>query len=117
VRLLGFADSNGSGGGEIAVVGINAAGDVRAQVKEIDDGAPVELVDFSANYGLIDAIAVNGVAGTGRNEIAVLGKNNAGQYRLQVKDLLSGGIVTKIPVPWRMDVQAALCQPTGPAAR
>ncbi len=94
-----FADSNGSGGGEIGVVGVNAAGMVRAQVKEIANGALVKLIKFSSNYPPLDAIAVNGVAGTAQNEIVVLGQRANGQYRLQIKDLLTGNLVKNIPVP------------------
>ena len=71
--FISFADSNGSGGGEIAVVGVNDAGTVRAKAKEIADGTLVKVINFSSSYPPLDAIAVNGVAGTGRNEIAVYG--------------------------------------------
>jgi hypothetical protein len=98
-EFISFADSNGSGGGEIAVVGVNAAGKVRAEVKEIADGATVKVINFSTKYPPLDAIAINGVAGTGRNEIAVLGKNASGQHRLQIKDLITGDPVKTIPVP------------------
>jgi hypothetical protein len=97
--LVSFADSNGTGGGEVGVVGVNGAGKVRAQVKEIDDGAAVSVFNFSSNFPPHAAIAVNGVAGTGRNEIAVLGENPAGQLRLQIKDLLTGDGVNSILVP------------------
>jgi hypothetical protein len=97
--FISFADSNGSGGGEIAVVGVNDAGKVRAQAKEIADGTAVKNISFSASYPPLDAIAINGVAGTGRNEIAVLGEKNAGEFRLQIKDLLSGDLVKNIPLP------------------
>ena len=97
--LISFADSNGSGSGEIAVVGVNATGAVRAQVKEIADGANVNKINFGRNYPPLDAIAVNGVAGTAQNEIVVLGKNTSDQHRLQIKDLLTGDLVKNIPVP------------------
>jgi hypothetical protein len=99
VAFLSFVDSNGSGGGEIAVVGVNDAGKVRAQVKEIADGAKVKVINFNSNYPPLDAIAINGVAGTGRNEIAVLGEHANGSFRIQIKDLLSGDLVKIIPVP------------------
>ena len=57
------------------------------------------ISNFSSSYPPLDAIAINGVAGTGRNEIAVLGKNASDQHRLQIKDLLTGNLVKKIPVP------------------
>jgi len=94
-----FADSNGSGSGEIGVVGVNASGVVRAQVKEIADGAVVNVMNFNRKYPPLDAIAVNGVAGTAQNEIVVLGQHVNGQYRLQIKDLLTGDLVNVIPVP------------------
>ncbi|MCZ6859714.1 MAG: hypothetical protein O7I42_05460 [Alphaproteobacteria bacterium] len=97
--FISFADSNGSGRGEIAVIGVNDTGKVRAQVKEIADGTHVKYIFFSKTYSPLDAIAINGVAGTGRNEIAVLGKNASDQYRLQVKDLLTGDLVKNIPLP------------------
>ncbi|MFB3077776.1 MAG: hypothetical protein ACE1Y4_07190, partial [Lysobacterales bacterium] len=97
--FISFADSNGSGGGEIAVIGVNDTGKVRAQAKEIADGTHVKYIFFSKTYSPLDAIAINGVAGTGRNEIAVLGKNASDQYRLQVKDLLTGDLVKNIPLP------------------
>ena len=97
--FISFADSNGSGSGEIGVVGVNDSGVVRAQVKEIADGTLVKTIKFSKAYPPLDAIAVNGVAGTGQNEIAVLGKNASDQHRLQIKDLLTGNFVKNIPVP------------------
>jgi hypothetical protein len=97
--FFSFADSNGSGGGEIGVVGVNGKGKVRAQVKEIADGTLVNLINFSTNYPPLDAIAINGVAGTGQNEIAVLGQHTNGEYRLQIKDLLTGDAVNVIVVP------------------
>ena len=75
------------------MVGVDGTGKVRAQIKEIADGAAVILINFSASFPPVAAIAINGVAGTGRNEIAVLGENLAGQHQLQIKDLLSGDIV------------------------
>jgi len=97
--FFSFADSNGSGGGEIGVVGINSTGQVRAQVKEIADGAKVKVISYSASYPPVDAIAINGVAGTGQNEIAVLGQDVSGEFQLQIKDLLTGNHVKKIPLP------------------
>ena len=97
--LFSFADSNGSGGGEIGVVGVNIKGKVRAQVFEIADGTRVSTINFSSKFPPLSAIAVNGVAGTGQNEIAVLGENSKGKRRIQVMDLLSGNQVTTISVP------------------
>jgi hypothetical protein len=97
--FISFADSNGSGGGEIGVVGVNGSGLVRAQVKEIANGTKIANINFSKAYPPLDAIAINSVAGTGRNEIAVLGQKVTGEFRLQIKDLLSGNLVKNIPVP------------------
>lgn len=97
--FLSFVDSNGSGGGEITVVGVNGSGAIRAQTREIEDGSSVTNITFNKKYPLVDAIAVNGVAGTGRNEIAVLGQKESGEFRLQIKDLLSGASVNTIPLP------------------
>ena len=36
-----------------------------------------------------------GAAGTGHNEIAVLGENAAGEHQLQIKDLLNGNLERK----------------------
>ncbi len=96
---ISFADSNGSGGGEVGVVGVNDSGAVRAQVKEIADGTKVNVINFSRKYPPIDAIAVNSVAGPGQNEIAVLGEDVNGEHRLQIIDLLSGVVVKNIPLP------------------
>ena len=81
------------------MVGVNETGKVRAQVKEIADGAIVNKINFSSKYAPLDAIVVNGVAGTGQNEIAVLGQKNSGKFRLQIKDLLTGDNVNNIPLP------------------
>lgn len=97
--FISFVDSNGSGGGEIAVVGVNANDKVRAQAKEISDGSLVKLIDFSSKYPPQDAIAINGAAGTGRNEIAVYGQKANGEDRVQIKDLLTGDLVNNIPLP------------------
>jgi hypothetical protein len=99
MAFISFADSNGSGGGEVGVVGVNASGTVRAEVKEIADGTTVNLSKFSRNYPPLDAIAINGVAGTGRNEIAVLGENTSNQLRLEIRDLLTGDLVNSILLP------------------
>ena len=97
--FISFADSNGSGGGEIAVIGVSGAGRVRAQIKEITDGAAVNLINFGSKFQPVDAIAVNGVAGTARNEIVILGQNTKGQKRLQINDVLTGDTVKTFPVP------------------
>jgi hypothetical protein len=96
--FISFADSNGSGSGEIGVVGVNEFGRVRAQVKEIADGTVVNISNFDRNYPLVAAIAVSGVAGTGRNEIAVYGEHADGDQRVQIKDLLTGNLVNIIPI-------------------
>jgi hypothetical protein len=97
--FLSFADSNGNGSGELCVVGVDKSGSVRAQTKEIRGNVDFPNIDFTRRYALVDAIAINGVAGTGLNEVAILGQNDEGQYRLQVKDLLTGANVNKIPLP------------------
>ena len=97
--FLGFTDNNASGAAELAVVGVDAAGVVRAQVKDLSDASPVRVIPFNKDFPPIDALAVNGVAGTGRDEIAVLGENAAGEVQVQVKDLLTGDPVKVIPVP------------------
>ena len=77
------------------LAGIDLQGKVRAQVKEIETGAPVSIVPLSSTYIPVDAIALTGAAGTGRNEIAVLGRNANGEYQLIVKDVLTGSTVKK----------------------
>jgi hypothetical protein len=97
--FISFADSNGTGSGELGVVGINATGTVRSEVKEIADSATVSIIKYNRNFPAIGAIAVNGAAGTSRNEIAVLGENIDREQLLLVKDLLTGDLVTSIPLP------------------
>ncbi len=104
VAFFSFTDSNGSGGGEIGVVGVRSDGKVRAEIREIADGTLVKTITFNQNFPPLDAIAVNGVAGTGRNEIAVIGQNMNGDQRMQIKDLLSGNQVVNIPLSnWNED--------------
>jgi len=97
--FLGFTDSDGDNSGEVAVVGRHNDGRVRSQAKEIETAALVSIINFSSAFAPINAIAVNGVAGTARSEIAVLGIDNTDQHRLQVKDLLTGAPVNNIDVP------------------
>ena len=100
MAFFGVPDSNDSGsGGEVAVLGINDSGIVRAQVKKISDATPVSIIRFDSNYPPIDAIVVNGTAGTGRTEIAVIGANATNQYQLQIKDLMTGDPVRVGLVP------------------
>ncbi len=99
VAFFAFADSNGSGGGEVTVVGVSADGAVRAETREIADDTPVSKINFNQNYPPLAAIAVNGVAGTGRNEIVVLGQHENGEQQLQVKDVVSGSLVRTITLP------------------
>ena len=82
--VLQFRRSNSSGSGELTVVGVNGSGALRAQTREIADGSLVSNINFSRKYPPLDAIAINGVAGTGRNEVAVLGEHANGQLRLQI---------------------------------
>jgi hypothetical protein len=99
MAFISFADSNGSGGGEVGVVGVNATGTVRSEVKEIADGATVSTIKYNRDFPAVGAIAVNGAAGTSRNEIAVLGEDINGNHLLLIKDLLTGELVRNIPVP------------------
>ena len=99
VAFMSSADSNGSGGSEIVVVGVSPSGKVRALVRETADDAIVSTMFFSRNFPPLAAIAVNGVAGTGRNEIAVIGQHANGNQRLVIKDLVSGATVNKITLP------------------
>ena len=46
-----------------------------------------------------DAIAINGVAGTGWNEIAVLGVNSSEQHQLEIRDLVTGCPVNTFFIP------------------
>ena len=94
--FISFVNSNGNGGGEIAVVGVNEAGKVRAQAKEIADGSLVKKFFFNSNFPPQGAIAINGAAGTGRNEIAVYGQKANGVDQVQIKDLLTGNLVKNI---------------------
>ena len=73
-------------------------GKVRAQFKEIVDGSSVGTFNFNAGFPPIDAIAVNSVGGTGLNEVAVLGQDQSGQLRIQVRELLTGSNVRVILV-------------------
>ena len=94
--FIAFPDSNGDNSGEIAVVGVHNDGSVRSRAKEIEDAAVVGFVNFDPSFAPITAIAVNGVAGTSRSEIAVLGIDANDSHRLQIKDLLTGAVVNSI---------------------
>jgi len=81
-------------------VDFDALSRIRAQTKAIESGALISIVILSAVYEAVDVMAVSGIAGTGRNEIAILGRDYyVGLHLLQIKDLLTGSLVKNIEAP------------------
>jgi hypothetical protein len=88
-----LGDIDGNGYPELAVIGVDDVGRVRAQVKDSVTGTLVSLVYFDRRFIPSHAIGVD-VSGDGFNDaIAVLGENDSGVVRAQVKEAATGALV------------------------
>ncbi|RMH40312.1 MAG: hypothetical protein D6688_13020, partial [Alphaproteobacteria bacterium] len=87
-------DLNADGADEVAVLGIDASGKVRAQVKDVKSipAVPLGVVDFDRSYTPKYFTVVPNADGAGTTGLAVLGINAAGDVRAQVKDLAGNPI-------------------------
>jgi hypothetical protein len=87
-EVIGDIDDNGHP--ELAVVGVDETGRVRAQVKDILTGRAVSLVWFDRNFLPSQAVAIDTDGNGHADALAVLGETEAGMIRAQVKDVRTG---------------------------
>jgi hypothetical protein len=88
-------DQDGGGVPDLAVVGINSAGRVRAQIKDPITKALVGGTDFEKTYPALHTVSLD-LDGDGQNEVlGVLGENTVGFARTQLKRLPDGAAVSK----------------------
>jgi hypothetical protein len=89
-------DMTGNGAEELAVLGMDGEGRVRAQIKDASSGALVSLVFFDRRYRPLLFAVLPDVDGNGFPDIGVLGRADSGEVRLQVKDALTGQVTAAV---------------------
>lgn len=95
VGAVALADLNGNSSAEVAVLGTDADGRVRVQVKDSRTGALVGKVYFDRNYTPLALAAVPNNSGS-LVAVGVLGRSAGGALRAQVKDPLTGTLVRAV---------------------
>lgn len=95
--LLVMEDAlGGLGGAAIGVLGTDASGRNRAQVKNAQTGALVGFVWFDPGFEPIAAAVLPDMTGNNVEEIAVLGVDMEGRVRAQIKDVATGSLVSLV---------------------
>jgi hypothetical protein len=94
--LLVTGDLNGNGVPELAVLGVDALGRVRAQVKDAVSGQLVSMVYFDRNFPPSHAVGVDTTGDGWSDAFAVLGENASGVIRAQVKAAGSGQLLSVV---------------------
>ena len=88
-------DQDGGGVPDLAMVGINSAGRVRAQIKDPITKALVGGTDFEKTYPALHTVSLD-LDGDGHREVlGVLGENASGYARAPLKHLPDGAAVSK----------------------
>jgi hypothetical protein len=99
LAMVSVPDANGSGAPELAVLQADAAGRIRAQVKDIVSGTKVSIIRFSATHTPRDLVVLPDADGDGRAELAYLGEDTSdGTHLLQVKDAGTGKALLRMVV-------------------
>lgn len=78
----------------LAVLGEDAFGTIRAQVKDVSTANLLGLVRFETGYVPHALVALPDVNSSGTPELAVLHSNGSGDLRAQVKDAVTGQTVS-----------------------
>jgi hypothetical protein len=88
-------DQDGGGVPDLAMVGTNSTGRVRAQIKDPITKAVVDGIDFERTYPALHTVSLD-LDGDGQNEVlGVLGENTSGYARAQLKHLPDGAAVSR----------------------
>jgi len=88
VRAL--PDTGSDGSMDVAVLGISSEGRPRVQVRDALSGALVSKVYFDTPYVPFGLEVIEDLNGDGLAELAVIGVDDVGRVRAQVKDVISG---------------------------
>jgi len=97
----GFA-AVGNGTSALAVLGVDASGTVRVNIKDAGAGTWIGAMDFPSDFTPQALAAIPDVNGSGSVGLAVLGMENTGNLRVEVKDSATGDWVQALPLPARM---------------
>ena len=97
----GFA-AVGNGTFGLAVLGVDFSGNVRVSIKAADTGAWIGAMDFPSTFTPQALAAIPDVNGNGSAELAVLGMENTGSLRVEIKDTATGAWVQAMPLPPRV---------------
>lgn len=101
LALLSLEDGEGGlGGRALGAFGRDDAGRSRVQVKSYPAGEAVSTVWFGTTFAPIDALVLPDQDGNLAEEIAVLGVNESGKTRVQIKDSLDGVNVKQLYFGW-----------------
>jgi hypothetical protein len=101
LALASFADINGNGADELAVVGVYLNGKVKALAYDSFTGKKVGSLIYSAKYIPQGIAAINDANGNGVPEIGVLGLHAAGQLKVNFSDISTGAAAGLVKLPNR----------------
>jgi hypothetical protein len=96
VDALVLPDQDGNLAEEIAVLGVNASGKTRVQIKDSRDGVNVKQIYFGWPHAVHGFTAIPDLDGNGRPEIGVLITNQSGDRVLRIADTETGNILNRI---------------------
>lgn len=97
----------------LAVLGENAQGVYRVQVKDAVSGAPLANVRFESGYTPTQLLAISDADGSGAPELGVLQVDAEGRVRLQVKDARTGNPVRIVSFPGGYDPRFVFASASG----
>ena len=90
-------DSDSNSAPEIAVLGRNATGGLRVQVRDALDDTETSTTYYGSNADPIDIVALPDINNNGFPEVAVLARvTSSGQTRAQIKDTDTGSMIRQV---------------------
>jgi hypothetical protein len=96
VDALVLPDLDGNLAEEIAVLGVNASGKTRVQIRDSRDGVKVRQFYFGWPHAVHGFTAIPDLDGNGRPEVGVLITKHSGARVLRIADTETGTILNRI---------------------
>ncbi|MDX8378133.1 MAG: DUF5011 domain-containing protein, partial [Mariprofundales bacterium] len=98
--MLEMPDLNANGSPDIAVLGSDAAGNVRVIIKDANTKQLIKVITYTQGIKPLQLIATGDLNGNGVPDIAVLHHDVvAGTYNLEIRDELSGAVISTVTLP------------------